>query len=240
MKDPTWWLLTARLGSALGLGIAIGLERQWRSRSAGLRTTALVSTGAAMFVLMSVLTDREASPTRVAAQVVSGIGFLGAGVIIREGGSLRGINTAATIWCAAAVGCLSAAGHLGAAGAGTGAVIATNLLLRPVALRIDRRVVSAPGRHRDYLLRAVCRDEDEAQIRALLVHALPADLFTLHEVRSRDLEDTGRVEVTARLTAAVADPGQLEDAVSMLSLQPGITAVSWQFVSREPDEEDDV
>src|SRR6202035_5274009 len=92
---------------ALSLGAAIGVERQWRQRLAGLRTNTLVALGAASFVVFASLFPGEASPTRVAAQVVSGIGFLGAGIIFREGLNVRGLNTAATLWCSAAVGLLA-------------------------------------------------------------------------------------------------------------------------------------
>src|ERR1700738_5428444 len=89
------------LGVALCLGAAIGFERQWRNRLAGLRTNTLVALGAASFVVFAALVPGEGSPTRVAAQVVLGIGFLGAGLIFREGMSVRGLNTAATLWCSA-------------------------------------------------------------------------------------------------------------------------------------------
>ena len=90
----------ANLLAAMLLGALIGAERQWRQRMAGLRTNALVATGAAVFILSSVAASPD-SPGRIAAQVVSGIGFLGAGVIMREGMNVRGLNTAATLWCSA-------------------------------------------------------------------------------------------------------------------------------------------
>jgi len=92
-----------RLGAGVGLGAVIGVERQYRARMAGLRTNALVAAGATLFVLLSAhgFHGQSADPTRVAAQIVSGIGFLGAGVIMREGLSVRGLNTAATLWCSA-------------------------------------------------------------------------------------------------------------------------------------------
>jgi uncharacterized membrane protein YhiD involved in acid resistance len=133
----TWLEFSARLGLALLLGGIIGLERQWRQRGAGLRTNALVSTGAAMFVLLSVMTPGDSSPTRIAAQVVSGIGFLGGGVIFREGSSIRGLDTAATLWCATALGCLSGAGFLFQAFVGSLAILVSNILLRPLANRIN-------------------------------------------------------------------------------------------------------
>jgi putative Mg2+ transporter-C (MgtC) family protein len=125
--------LLLRVAIAAGCGALIGLERQWHQRGAGLRTNVLVAVGACLFVLLSVVMGGDTSPTRVAAQVVSGVGFLGAGVIIRDGANVRGINTAATLWCAAAVGCLSAIGEYGLSAIGAGTVMAANLLLRPVA-----------------------------------------------------------------------------------------------------------
>ena len=98
------------LGGAFLLGGLIGFERQWRQRLAGLRTNTLVALGAAIFVLFAGLFPGEASPTRVAAQIVSGIGFMGAGIIFKEGLNVRGLNTAATLWCSAAIGALCGAG----------------------------------------------------------------------------------------------------------------------------------
>lgn len=93
------------------MGAIIGFERQWRQRMAGLRTNTLVAIGAASFVIFERLYGNGSS-TQVAAQVVSGIGFLGAGIIFREGLHVSGLNTAATLWCSAAVGLLTGSGHL--------------------------------------------------------------------------------------------------------------------------------
>ena len=106
------------LGVATLVGASIGFERQWRQRMAGLRTNTLVAIGAASFVIFAGLFPDEGSPTRVAAQVVSGIGFLGAGIIFREGLQVTGLNTAATLWCSAAVGLLAGSGPSAACGAG--------------------------------------------------------------------------------------------------------------------------
>jgi len=122
-----------RLGAALALGATIGLERQWRQRTTGLRTNALVAVGAAMFVIMGGLISGDGNQGRVAAYVVSGIGFLGGGVILKDGFNVRGLNTAATLWCTAAVGTLAALGQVGLAAVGTAAVLASNLLLLPLA-----------------------------------------------------------------------------------------------------------
>lgn len=130
-----------RLGAGIGLGALIGIERQYRARMAGLRTNALVAAGSALFVLLSAngFHGADADPTRVAAQIVSGIGFLGAGVILRDGVNIRGLNTAATLWCAAAVGALAGAGMYATAAAGTVAVVVTNVALRAAGRAVDRQ-----------------------------------------------------------------------------------------------------
>jgi putative Mg2+ transporter-C (MgtC) family protein len=132
------------LGVALGLSAVIGFERQWRNRLAGLRTNSLVSLGAASFVIFAALVPGEASPTRVAAQVVSGIGFLGAGLIFREGLNVRGLNTAATLWCSAAIGVLAGAGYL------IYATLATACRARFLVDRgVHRRMASRVGKRTD-------------------------------------------------------------------------------------------
>jgi putative Mg2+ transporter-C (MgtC) family protein len=113
-----WMDFGTRMFAALLLGGAIGLERQWRQRMTGLRTNGLVAVGSAMFVMMGGTIAGEGSQGRVAAYVVSGIGFLGGGAILKDGFNIRGMNTAATLWCTAAVGTLAGLGPLGSGGCG--------------------------------------------------------------------------------------------------------------------------
>ena len=127
--------------AAVGLGATIGLERQWRQRLAGLRTNTLVALGAATFILFSRLTSDDGGAARVGAQVVSGIGFLGAGVIFKEGLNVRGLNTAATLWCSAAVGLLAGMGFVLYGLLCAGIVVASNLILRPLVQAINRQPV---------------------------------------------------------------------------------------------------
>ncbi|GAA2461466.1 MgtC/SapB family protein [Streptomyces mauvecolor] len=138
MSTLTTFDFALRLAVGVGCGALIGVERQWRARTAGLRTNALVAAGATLFVLYSEAVGDESSPTRVASYVVSGIGFLGGGVILRDGASVHGLNTAATLWCSAALGVLAASGRLDLALLGTAAVLAVHLLLRPAGRLIDR------------------------------------------------------------------------------------------------------
>jgi putative Mg2+ transporter-C (MgtC) family protein len=224
-------VFAGRAAVALVLGAVVGLERQWRQRTAGLRTNALVAMGAALFELFAVLLagQQGVDPTRIAAYVVSGIGFLGAGVILRDGVTVRGINTAATIWCSAAVGVLSGAGYVPAAAIGAGLILLAHLGLRPVARRVDRRPVTPETEiETSYSFSAICQVTDQSHIRALLVQELARDGFVLHSVRSHGL-DTGTdlAEITADLHRHGRDDLALEAAVSRLSIEPAVSCVTW-------------
>src|ERR1700750_879261 len=116
------------LATAFVLGTLIGAERQYRQRTAGLRTNVLVAVGAAAFVDPGARVAAAAGAVRVISYVVSGIGFLGAGVIMKEGTQVRGLNTAATLWASAAVGAFAGAGEIGEAGLGAGFVRAGHTL----------------------------------------------------------------------------------------------------------------
>jgi len=225
-----WTEFAIRLGVALILGAVIGIERQWRQRMAGLRTNALVATGAALFVMLSSLTPNDPNPTRIAAQVVSGIGFLGGGVILREGFSVRGLNTAATLWCAAAVGCLSGSGHLSESFIGAIAVLSANVLLRPLAYGINRQPIKNTEVEVCYRCSIVCRSQDEAHVRALLLQAVNNPLLMLRGLKSEDMDNPAKIEVEAEFFTIDRNDVLLEQVVSRLSLEAGVSAVSWEIV----------
>src|ERR1700680_3153602 len=188
---------TLNLATAVGLSAVIGFERQWRNRLAGLRTNTLVAIGAASFVIFESLVLDESSPTGGAEQVVSGIGFLGAGLIFREGLSVRGLNTAATLWCSAAVGVLAGAGYLAEAALATGFVVFVNLLLRPIVSFINRQPLTSTELEIGYVVSVTCRSPDEAHIRALLLQGLAGSGLTLRRLDSNDLDAGMRVAVAA-------------------------------------------
>ena len=224
----TWVDFIIRLALAQILGAAIGLERQWRQRMAGLRTNALVSTGAALFVMLGSMIPGEQSPTRVVSYVVSGVGFLGGGVILREGFTVRGLNTAATLWCAAAVGCLAGWGYLPEASVGAISILTANVLLRPLAMKINRQPLQNSEVETHYTCSIVCRSEDEAHVRTLLLYSVNNAAMTLRALDSEDLNSTNTVRVRANLFMADRNDASLEQVVSRLSLEPGVTAVSWK------------
>jgi putative Mg2+ transporter-C (MgtC) family protein len=130
-----------RLAVAALLGIAIGFERQWRQRAAGLHTSTLVSIGAALFALLDGVL-KAGDTTRIVAGVVTGVGFIAGGVILRSGAGISGLNTAATIWSTAAVGALAGFGFWQEALAGAFAIVFLNLTLQPLANAIDARTAS--------------------------------------------------------------------------------------------------
>jgi putative Mg2+ transporter-C (MgtC) family protein len=218
-----------RLGAGIGLGTVIGFERQYRARMAGLRTNALVAVGATLFVLLSAngFSGATADPTRVAAQIVSGIGFLGAGVILRDGLNLRGLNTAATLWCSAAVGALAGAGMFTVALAGTVGVLVVNVALRAAGRIVDRRTETVDEHPTTYTFLAVTRDDQEAHVRALLVQALTRTEFRVRSIASTNTDADGHVEVRAELVGDQRDDRQMESAVSRLSLEPSVTSIRW-------------
>jgi putative Mg2+ transporter-C (MgtC) family protein len=219
-----------RLVGAFTLGAVIGLERQWRQRMAGLRTTALVSTGASLFVMLSVLTPGDASPTRIAAQIVSGIGFLCGGVILRDGASIRGLNTAATIWCAAAIGSLSGSGLFPHAFTGTIAILMANILLRPIGHSFNKNSLKSSEVEICYRLSVICLEKHEAYVRALLLQTINNGTMQLKSLSSNDLGVVNRIELDADLLSLNRDEAFLDQVVSRLSLDAKVSAVSWSII----------
>jgi putative Mg2+ transporter-C (MgtC) family protein len=130
---------------ALGLGAVIGVERQLRNHEAGLKTNALVAAGSALFVMMA---RTFGEPDRIVAQILPGIGFLGAGMILRDGIHVRGLNTAATLWCSAAVGTLAGVGARTSSAIAAVTVTVANIALRSVAEYVDRKHLGDDGQDR--------------------------------------------------------------------------------------------
>jgi putative Mg2+ transporter-C (MgtC) family protein len=132
-NSMTYLEFVLRLITAMTAGMIIGFERQLLNKPAGLRTNTLVAMGAALFVLLSInVTQYDGDPTRIIGQIVTGVGFLGAGIIFKEGTDVYGLTTAATVWCSAAVGSLAGAGYYVETGIATLAILAVNFLLVPV------------------------------------------------------------------------------------------------------------
>ena len=217
-----------RLGSALLMGAAVGLERQWRQRMAGTRTNALVAAGASAFVMCAFMVrDGSRGEAQIVSYVVSGVGFLGAGVIFKDAGSVRGLNTAATIWCSAAIGAISGLGNPLHALILMVAVLGANIVLRPLAYRLYPAQASSEEQEVTYAFELVCRPEDESHMRALLLQAMSRSTLTLTSLRSEDIEGTNRMKVTSRIRGLGRQDEALEQLVVRLCLEAGVSSVSW-------------
>ncbi len=215
-----------RICVAVLLGSVVGVERQWRQRMAGLRTNALVSAGASLFVSLSQMIPTGGDQSRIASYIVSGIGFLGAGVIMKEGPTIRGLNTAATVWCSAAIGSLAGFGFYSHALVGSLAILATNVILRPLAQRLNMRSIKMVEQEIHYQIKATCRQEDESHVRYVILQLVANGPLVLHSLRSED-QSTERNEVVADIESLGKNDSLLENVVSRLSMERGVSAVSW-------------
>jgi putative Mg2+ transporter-C (MgtC) family protein len=215
------------------LGAAIGLERQWRQHLAGLRTNTLVALGAAIFVTYGhVVLDHDAA-ARIAAQVVSGIGFLGAGVIFKEGLNVRGLNTAATLWCSAAVGLLAGEGFALYGALAAVLVIGANTALRPIVRAVNRQPMESTEEEQQYLITIDCGAAQASEIRSQLAEEVAA-VPDLHfsQLDSAFIEDAGRVEVTATATSQKRRELALEAIVGRVSKADGVIRAAWRLNSQ--------
>lgn len=215
----------ANMSVAVACGALIGMERQIRQRKAGLRTNALVALGAAAYMVFSTLIDGDMSPSRVAAQVVSGIGFLGAGIIFRDGANVHGLTTAATLWCAAAVGLLAGGGHWDYALVATGLVVFVNFALRPFVQWMKRRMGAAGGGHRPFTVRVLVPAAQEAQARSLLLGTLALSGLHLTGIELRESGDA--VELIATVSGDATVETRLEQAVQRIAAEPGLLRLRW-------------
>jgi putative Mg2+ transporter-C (MgtC) family protein len=228
--DPSAFVNSAVcLVAAFVLGALIGAERQYRQRSAGLRTNALVSLGAAAFVDLGF---RVAGPgsTQVIAYVVSGIGFLGAGAIMKEGVNIRGLNTAATLWCSAAVGAAAGSALLAEAAALAALVIAGNTLLRPLVNAINRIPLDEAASEANYQVRLTATPEQAAEAREALVEALEGANYPVADVDTTERGDD-LVDIVATLVATSVVADELDAVATKLEHAPGVEHATWESVA---------
>lgn len=219
-------IFTFRLAVALLLGAVIGLERQWRHRMAGTRTNALVAAASAAFIMIGALVSGDPTASaRIAGQIVTGIGFLGAGVIFREGASVRGLNTAATVWCSAAVGALAGMGYPQFSLVTAAAVVLTNVTLRPLAYKLHPEL---NARETVYHFELVCSIQEEPHVRALLLNSLDRNHVILDALTRQETDEPNKVLVRAELRSPQRKDECMEDMVTRLSLDAAVTAVKWR------------
>jgi putative Mg2+ transporter-C (MgtC) family protein len=219
------------MGLALLLGAIMGLERQWHQRMAGTRTNALVATAAAAFTMIGLVVTDPAGASRIVGQIVTGIGFLGAGVIFKEGGTIHGLNTAATVWCSAAVGSLCGIGQTQYAVATALAVVLTNVALRSLTYKLRPEVKEEET---TYTLELTCAAKDETQVRALLLETVDHNHAALISINSEDLDTGNRARVTVEIKTPSRNDDCLEQVVARVSLEPSVSSVRWRVEQPGP------
>ena len=208
-----------RIGAAAGCGALIGLERESRNQLAGMRTHALVAAGAAVFTLAGAhgFSDLprgpNVDPMRVAAQIASGIGFIGAGAIIRDRGSVRGVTTAAALWTSAALGLAAGAGVWWVTAAGAAVTLLVLVGLRPLSRRLLTPFATP--------LRTIDVEYQKG-------HGTMGPLFDAIRRAGAELDDLSIRDSNAGSTRSVAvdvrvrDPGDLDDVTSAVAALPEV------------------
>ncbi len=225
--DPAATLNTlVSLCFAFVFGSLIGLERQIRQRTAGLRTNALVAVGAAVFVDLSMRMNGVEGSARVVSNVITGVGFLGAGAIMKEGINVTGLNTAATLWGSAAVGACAGANFIVEAALATLFVLAGNTLLRPVVNHINRSPLSSAAAEATYHVYAMCRRSAQAEVREHMVQLLQEAQYPVRSVQKHSFgERDSEIEVV--LYATSVDAAELDGVVRRIEKLPGVLQAYW-------------
>jgi putative Mg2+ transporter-C (MgtC) family protein len=157
---------------------------------------------------------------------------------LKEGFTISGLNTAATLWCTAAIGTLAGVGRVGLCFLGTAAVLSANLVLRPLARLLQHAPIRAQEEVVFYVFECECRASKESQIRALMLQSIGHTSFLLYGLHSEDEEGSNRVRVKAHLKSIGRHDDLLEQIVTRLSLEPSVTAIRWQIVSEAEAAED--
>ncbi|MGE4222297.1 MAG: MgtC/SapB family protein [Vicinamibacterales bacterium] len=229
IQNINWTSLLDSLVSltvAFAMGTLIGVERQYRQRTAGLRTNVLVAVGAAIFVDMANRLTGHDGAVRVVAYVVSGIGFLGAGVIMREEGNVRGLNTAATLWGTAAVGACAGADLILEAILGMVFVLSANTLLRPIVDRINRRPLDVAAVEVTHTVYVIAARAHRQQALALLEQSLERVSLAAQDLAVHAFA-AGEVEIEATLVATSIAGDELDRLVREIASAPFVSQAFW-------------
>ncbi|QEL66517.1 putative Mg2+ transporter-C (MgtC) family protein [Oryzomicrobium terrae] len=214
------------LTTAFVLGGLVGFERQYRQRTAGLRTNVLVAVGAAIFVDMANRLHGHDGAVHVVAYVVSGIGFLGAGVIMREEGNVRGLNTAATLWGSAAIGACAGADLILEAIVGTLFVLAANTLLRPIVNAVNRQPLDVAAVEVTNTVYVIVERGRQKEVLAMLEAALEGSGYPVQDLEIHAF-GSDAVEIEATLAATAVEGGHLDALVARLAASPLVSQAFW-------------
>lgn len=224
------WSFLTSVGCGAGFGVLVGLERQWRSSVAGLRTNTLVSLGAALFVSIEASVGQP--QYRVTAQIVSGIGFIGGGAILREGFTVRGVNTAATLWCSAAIGCLCGVGRLWQAAVGTAFILLANLVLRPITYRLAEGKRWRAYVETQYSVAVRCNVSEELHVRNAVLRAVETRPLLMRSLSSGSNGASSTVTVTGMVVSAARADSVMETVVQEIKAKADTIAIEWSIAAQ--------
>ena len=218
------------------LSMLIGFERLYRNKATGLRTNALVALGSFLFVYVSV-GDVSTDKFRIASQVVCGMGFLGAGIILRNGNKVRGLNTAATLWTVAAIGVLCAYGYIPEAVVGTFLILFSNVFLRDISSKIIEKIQN--NSKEKCIIDVTCDDEIEVIVRTLITENIEKNSIQMESLNRNKGNDKN---VKLRFEFITSRPELIMDLVNKLSEEVGVHKVNWshkRIVELHEDDDDE-
>lgn len=224
-----------RIGVCLLLSILIGSERQYRNGMVGLRTNVLVAIGSFMFNYVTFGVSGDHDFTRMGAGIVSGMGFLGAGIIIQENNRVKGLNTAATLWCVSAIGVLTSSGMLFESCVGTFLVLFSNIILRLISFFVMNKIKNKLKEK--CILRVSCTRTIEGSICQTLSSYIEQHNLNLIGMNK---DEVTKDEVKLVVTIITSRPDEVDNLVKALSAEVGVTSLSWKHSKYyQADNEDD-
>ena len=224
------WIYIARMGLALLLGAIIGLERQLSRQMAGIRTNALIGLGSCLFCMITYRSPGEGDMFRIAAAVATGIGFLGGGVIVRDGFTVKGLTTAATMWCTAAVGIAVAAGYMIEAAAAALLIILVNFVMRPLSQWIRSRQTMKAAHEHQYHLVIACEKEMLSHIRMSLGQIAEGSRLLLRTLDEMPSLKEGTARIALLMQSDREDSREVERVMALVLAQPGVVSAAWETV----------
>lgn len=199
----------------------------------GLRTNVLVCIGAFLFVYLS-FGINASDKTRIAAQVVSGIGFLGAGVILRDGNKIKGLNTAATLWCVAAIGTLCASGLVIEATIGTVFVLISNIILRIISLLVMEKIKASSKEK--YTIRINCKKDKEEKVRTNFAKTIEKNDLVLTSFEKSEITED---EIKLKAIIITSIPSKVEIVINKISTDPGVISITWEHEKETKTDNED-
>ena len=220
-----------RISLSILLGFLIGLERQLTGHPAGIRINVLICMGTSFFTLFPMLYGSD-QVFRVGSSIISGVGFLCSGVIFKDSGTVRGMNTAATLWCTAAIGILASTGMYAIAITATAVLIGSNLLLRPLARKLNPLTVGDES-EKQYRISVTCQENAEQEIRLLLINSNSCKTLYLNNLKSGDVVGD-KVEIVAEYCSfGKPKSNVLEGIVGQALAIPQVVSAGWRCFERK-------